>query len=97
MEEARDSKFWKPIIDAPPSMRMRAEKLERKEGRTPRRVGGSGKLTAVEPKGEAQISCWVYGGDLRKMLRECPRGRGMMTRYGDKILVRKNRQGRRGW
>ena len=31
-------KCWKPGINAPPSMRSRDVKLERKEGRMPRRV-----------------------------------------------------------
>ena len=53
----KEPNFWKPIIDAPPSMRQRAAKLEPKEGCTPRRVGESGKLTAIDPGREAQNPC----------------------------------------
>ena len=89
--------FWKPRIDAPPSMRPRAEKSECKEGRTPRIVGGGSKLKAVDPGGAARITCWVGGGYHRQRLRECPRGRGATTRDGDESLVSMNQRGRRVW
>ena len=76
-------KFWKPRIESPPSMRPRAEKLERKEERMSRRVGGIGKLAAMDTGGGAQITCWVDRGDIRQRLRGNLRGRGTMTRDKD--------------
>ena len=90
IEAGKGPKSWKPIINALPSMIPRGAKSECKEGSTARRVGGNGKLTDVGPGGEAQINFWVDGGDLRKKLRERPRGRGTTTRDRAKLTVNNN-------
>ena len=97
MEKARGIKNCKPRFDVPPPIRQRAAKSENKEGRTPRIFRGSVKLTVMEHVVEAQITCWVDGGDFRQKLRERPRGVGTTARGGDESLVRNNRQVQRGW